>query len=55
MLAIQHVLHDIPTCPQRIPPKVIEGMFATVIVNALSAEVLPCFFLKPSFWTTPTC
>ena len=38
MLAIQHVLHDIPTCPQRIPPKVIEGMFATVIVNALSKK-----------------
>ena len=34
--AIKHVLHDIPTCVQRVPPKVVEGMFATVIVSALS-------------------
>jgi hypothetical protein len=33
--AIQHLLHDIPKCPQREPPSVSEGMFARVVVLAL--------------------
>ena len=33
--AIKHLLHDIPTCPQRDPPTISEGLFARVVVLAL--------------------
>ena len=38
LLAIQHVLRNIPSCPQRQPKQVTEGMFAFVVVQALATN-----------------
>ena len=38
LLAVQHVLNQIPSCPQRVPAPIKEGFFASVVVRALGTN-----------------